>query len=68
MKILSFNCRGLAGPLKRNSFYRLVELNQPDIMLLYETMGEEAVIIPVFSLYSELGSLWDHMPKGALEI
>jgi exonuclease III len=51
MKILSFNCRGLAGSLKRTSLYRLVELNQPNIMMLQETMGEEVVIIPwLFSL------------------
>jgi exonuclease III len=52
MKIIYFNCRGLAGPLKRIALYRLVDLNQPDIMLLQETMGEEAMIIPcLFSLF-----------------
>jgi len=52
MKIIYFNCRGLVGPLKRTSLYRLVDLNKPDIMLLHETMGEEAVIILcLFSLF-----------------
>ena len=45
MKIMSFNCRGLASLLKKSSLRRLVELNQPDVILLQETLGcsEEVV-------------------------
>ena len=45
MKVMSFNCRGLASPLKKSSLRRLVELNQPDVILLQETLGcsEEVV-------------------------
>jgi len=39
MKILSFNCRGLASLIKKTSLRRLVDLNQPDIVLLQETLG-----------------------------
>jgi exonuclease III len=46
MKIISFNCRGLEGSIKRTALNRMVESNQPEIMMLHETMGEEFVIIP----------------------
>jgi hypothetical protein len=59
---LSFNCRGLAGSLKITSLYMLVESNQPDIMMLHETMGEEVVIIP--QLFSLLKS-WEFVGSDA---
>ena len=40
MKIISFNCRGLVGPHKRSALQRVVELDQPKIILLQETLGE----------------------------
>jgi len=44
MKIMSFNCRGLAGPLKRPALRRVIDLEHPDILMLQETLGEmEAV-------------------------
>ena len=40
MKILSFNCRGLVGPQKISALQRVVEIDQPEIMLLQKTLGE----------------------------
>eukprot|EP00253_Pinus_taeda_P009046 PITA_09046 len=39
MKCLSFNCRGLASPPKKLALQRLFEVEQPDIILLQETLG-----------------------------
>jgi exonuclease III len=47
MKLLSFNCRGLASPSKHLSLQRLLELAQPDIVMLQETLGAEALIVPL---------------------
>ena len=44
MKIMSFNCRGLAGPLKRPTLRRVFDLEHPDILLLQETLGGGDVI------------------------
>ena len=44
MKILSFNCRGLAGPLKKSAFKRVVALGHPDVILLQETLGIGEVV------------------------
>ena len=44
MKILSFNCRGLAGPGKKPAFIRVLTLEHPDVIMLQETMGEGEVI------------------------
>ena len=40
MKIMSFNYRGLAGPLKRPALRRVFELEHPDITLFQETLGD----------------------------
>ena len=39
MKLLSFNCRGLAGPGKKSAFIRVLTLEHPDVILLQETLG-----------------------------
>ena len=39
MKILSFNYWGLAGPQKKLALRQVVEVDQPVIMLLQETLG-----------------------------
>jgi hypothetical protein len=39
MKIMSFNCRGLAGALKKPSLKRVIATEHPDVLLLQETMG-----------------------------
>jgi exonuclease III len=39
MKIMSFNCRGLVGALKKPSLKRVVTTEHPDVLLLQETMG-----------------------------
>jgi len=44
MKIMSFNCRGLAGPLKRPALKRVIDKENPDVVLLQETLGEVDVI------------------------
>jgi exonuclease III len=45
MKILSFNCRGLAYPHKKYYLQRMVVSNQPNLLLLQETMGDEATVV-----------------------
>ena len=44
MKIMSLNCRGLAGPYKRSALKRVVDLEHPDILLLQETLGVGDVV------------------------
>ena len=44
MKLLSFNCWGLAGPGKKLSFIRVLTLEHPDVILLQETLGVGEVI------------------------
>ena len=44
MKITSFNCQGLAGPLKRLALRRVFELEHPYVMLLQENLGVGDVI------------------------
>jgi hypothetical protein len=41
---MSFNCRGLAGPIKKSSFIRVVTLEHPDVILLQETLGLGVVV------------------------
>jgi len=40
MNFMSFNCRGLASPLKRPALKRVVSYEHPDVFLLQETLGE----------------------------
>jgi len=44
MKLMSFNCRGLAGPNKLSAFRRVLTLEHPDVILLQETLGVGDVI------------------------
>ena len=44
MKIMSFNCRGLAGPLKRPTMRWVIEVEHLDILVLQETLGGGDVI------------------------
>lgn len=39
MKCISFNCRGLASSPKKLALKQLFEVEQPDIILLQETLG-----------------------------
>jgi len=39
MKLMSYNCRGLAGPHKKSAFRRVLTLEHPDVILLQETLG-----------------------------
>ena len=44
MKVMSFNCRGLAGPGKKSALMRVLALEHPDVLLLQETLGVGVVI------------------------
>ena len=44
MKLMSFNCRGLARPVKKSAFIRVLTLEHPDVILLQETLGVGEVI------------------------
>ena len=44
MKIMSFNCRGLAGPGKKSALMRVLSLEHPDVLMLQETSGVGEVI------------------------
>ena len=44
MKLMSFNSRGLAGPVKKTAFIRMLTLEDPDVILLQETLGVGEVI------------------------
>jgi exonuclease III len=44
MKFLSFNCRGLASPHKKSSLKRLITTQQPDIILLQETLADSTTV------------------------
>lgn len=37
MKIISFNCRGIGGGLKKRALTKLIKSEQPDIVFLQET-------------------------------
>ena len=41
MKLLSFNCQGLASPPKKSALKRLVTLHQLEVVLLQEMMANE---------------------------
>ena len=51
MKILSFNCRGLAGPVKKSAFIRVLTLEHSDVILLQETLGVGDVILERLELW-----------------
>jgi len=40
MKCVSFNCRGLVGPLKRPMLKRVIKSEHHDVLMLQETLGE----------------------------
>ena len=44
MKFMSFNCRGLAGPVKKSTFIRVLTLEHPDVIMLQETLGVGDVV------------------------
>ena len=44
MKLMSFNCRGLAGPGKKSALIRVLTLEHPDVIILQETLGAGEVI------------------------
>jgi len=50
MKVLSFNCRGVASPSKKIALQRLVESTQLDIMMIQETLGDANLITPLLEI------------------
>jgi len=44
MKVMSFNCRGLAGPKKKSALMRVLTLEHPDVILLQETLGVGEIV------------------------
>jgi exonuclease III len=63
MKCCSFNCRGLAGPLKRTSLKRMILTEHPDVLLLQETLGEG---IEVFNRLSSLLPDWSFITLDSI--
>jgi hypothetical protein len=55
MIVLSLNCKGLSNPTKKLAIKRLVDLHQPSILLLQESMMEGKKSI---SLLSPLFPRW----------
>lgn len=49
MKIMSFNCRGMASPEKKLALKRLLLSNLVDVILLQETLCKEEAVIPILS-------------------
>lgn len=49
MKILSFNCRGLANPEKKLALKHLLLSNLVDVILLQETLSKAEMVIPILS-------------------
>jgi exonuclease III len=44
MRILSFNCLGLANPTKKPSLRRFIEKTSPEVILLQETLGDSVSV------------------------
>jgi exonuclease III len=68
MKFISFNCRGVASPSKKSSLQSLVESNQPDIILLQEMMGDEAMITPLLEATLKFGTSYVQVQEGDQEV
>lgn len=49
MKILSFNCRGLASPEKKLALKHLLLSDLVDVILLQETLCKAEAVIPILS-------------------
>jgi exonuclease III len=49
MKFLSLNCRGLVSPHKKSTLKRLINTQQPDIILLQEMMADSSAISATLS-------------------
>jgi len=47
MKVLPFNCRGIASPKKKLALWRLLEKELIDLVFLQETMGVVDTISPL---------------------
>jgi exonuclease III len=64
MKCCSFNCRGLAGPLKRPALKRMILTEHPDVLLLQETLGEG---VEVYNRLSALLPDWSFITLDSIE-
>jgi exonuclease III len=63
MKIMSFNCRGLVGALKKHALKRVITIEHSDVLLLQETMGVRDEVKTRLEL---LLSGWDFIAVDAL--
>jgi len=53
MKLLTFNCRGLAIPQTKSALKQLVIIHQPDVVLFQETLADKAMATKILtSLFS----------------
>jgi exonuclease III len=62
MKLLTYNCRGLASPQKNPALKRLVTLHQPDVVLFQETLADE---ITTTKILTSLLSGWNFLGMDA---
>jgi exonuclease III len=49
MKLLTFNCRGLASPQKKSALKQSVTLHQPDVVLFQETLIDEVMATKILT-------------------
>jgi exonuclease III len=64
MNLLTYNFRGLASSLKKLALKRLVLTNQPDIVLLQETLSDEEVATKILSTLLPGWAFMGQSPKG----
>lgn len=58
MKMLSFNCRGLASPDKKLAMRKLFLFEPFDILFLQETLGQGIVSLATFMNHGYLDRLF----------
>ena len=64
MKLLTYNCRGLASSPKKIAIKRLLLTNQQDIIFLQETLSDEEVATKMLSTLLPGWAFMDQSPKG----
>eukprot|EP00253_Pinus_taeda_P032140 PITA_32140 len=62
-EVISYNCRGLASSPKRLALKRLFEVENPDIILLQETLGSSEDCIRALST---VGTKWNYIAADAV--
>jgi len=64
MKLLTYNCMGLASSPKKLALKRLVLENQPDFIFLQETLSDEEVVTKFLTTLLPGWALLGQSPKG----